>query len=257
MNIPKNTSRLNLGRFGIVFFFFLFSALSFSFFPTPAHAGILSRPPNNLGLVGYWPFNEGAGSTAHDASGSGNNGTLVNSPTWTTGQIIGALSFNGTSQYVSVPGSFISTPTALTVSAWVNMSPSLNIANGQYIASSRSNTNNGWSAYVFCGGASPHNCGLAFVIQNVAVYNTADDPIPFSKWQHVTVTWNGTNARYYINGVADATVSTTGSMTTGSSLLLGAQANGGVPNFANFFTGSIDDVRIYNRALSAQEVQVL
>jgi hypothetical protein len=47
------------------------------------------------GLVGYWKFDEGSGTTANDSSGYGNNGTLYNSPTWTTGKVGGALSFNG------------------------------------------------------------------------------------------------------------------------------------------------------------------
>ncbi len=55
------------------------------------------------GMVAYWTFDEGSGTTANDSSGSGNKGTLFNSPAWTTGKINGALSFNGVNNYVSTP----------------------------------------------------------------------------------------------------------------------------------------------------------
>ena len=54
------------------------------------------------GLVGYWTFDEISGTNAADSSGQSNDGTLVNTPTWTTGMADGALSFNGTNQSVSI-----------------------------------------------------------------------------------------------------------------------------------------------------------
>ncbi|MBU6320946.1 hypothetical protein KGO04_00160 [Patescibacteria group bacterium] len=59
--------------------------------PPLAHASVLTRPANNLGLVGYWQFNEGSGSLAHDTSGAGNTGTLVGSPSWVAGKVGGAI----------------------------------------------------------------------------------------------------------------------------------------------------------------------
>src|SRR5438128_9156769 len=55
------------------------------------------------GLVGYWKFDESTGTTAIDSSGLGNNGTLTNGPTWTAGKVNGALSFDGTNDYVELP----------------------------------------------------------------------------------------------------------------------------------------------------------
>src|SRR5450759_5412343 len=63
----------------------------------------LSLSPFTHGLVGYWKFDEGTGTNATDSSGMGNNGTLTNGPTWTTGKVGGALSFDGTDDYVNVP----------------------------------------------------------------------------------------------------------------------------------------------------------
>src|SRR3990167_9554249 len=70
--------------------------------------------PTN-GLVGYWAFDEGSGTTAGDSSGNGNNGTLVNGPTWTTGKVgSGALDFDGTNDYVA------GSSNSFAVSIWMN-----------------------------------------------------------------------------------------------------------------------------------------
>src|SRR5262245_13005486 len=67
------------------------------------------------GLIGYWSFNEGSGTFASDSSGNGNNGTLVNGPIWTSGEIAGALSFDGVDDYVSFASQAQST---ISISAW-------------------------------------------------------------------------------------------------------------------------------------------
>src|SRR3989338_9287108 len=77
--------------------------LLFIFMPTHiANAGIIGKPPTNLGLVGYWSMNEGTGSYAGDASGNKNTGTLTGGPTWVDGKRGKALSFDGSNDYVSV-----------------------------------------------------------------------------------------------------------------------------------------------------------
>src|SRR3989338_8998500 len=76
--------------------------LTLFFFPSSASAAILGKPPNNLGLVNYWSLNEGTGTVATDASGTGNTGTLTGGPTWVTGKYGSAVSFDGTDDYVAV-----------------------------------------------------------------------------------------------------------------------------------------------------------
>ena len=78
-------------------------------------------PPTPPGLVGAWAFNEGTGTTAADASGSGNQGTLVGGATWSTqGRYGGALSFNGSTGLVRVADSAsLDLTTAMTLSAWI------------------------------------------------------------------------------------------------------------------------------------------
>src|SRR3990167_8862308 len=73
------------------------------------------------GLVGYWNFDEGSGATVADSSGNGNNGTLSGGPTWVTGKVgSGALSFDGTNDYINIPSSALYDFAGdFTVSAWV------------------------------------------------------------------------------------------------------------------------------------------
>ena len=65
------------------------------FYASDANAGIIGKPPTNLGLVGYWSMNEGTGTMAGDGSGNGNRGTLTNGPTWVDGKRGKALNFDG------------------------------------------------------------------------------------------------------------------------------------------------------------------
>ncbi|MEX1087409.1 MAG: hypothetical protein WEC58_02675, partial [Candidatus Paceibacterota bacterium] len=59
--------------------------------PDIANAAVISRPPNNLGLTGYWSFDEGRGTVAGDFSGQGNDGTFVGNPEWGEGRVGGAI----------------------------------------------------------------------------------------------------------------------------------------------------------------------
>ncbi|MDP3947882.1 MAG: hypothetical protein Q8Q41_04315, partial [bacterium] len=86
--------------------------------------------PSTSGLIAHWKFDESSGTGASDSSGNGNNGTLTNGPTWATGKINGALSFDGVNDYVIVASSATSMDDmpAITVSAWIK--PSSNGENG-------------------------------------------------------------------------------------------------------------------------------
>jgi len=97
--------------FPILFFFFFF----FTFFSFTTAADTIDPS-----LVGLWHFDEGSGTTATDSSESGNTGTLINGPVWTTGKVGGALSFDGTDDYVSVPDSdSLDITNQLTIDLWV------------------------------------------------------------------------------------------------------------------------------------------
>ncbi len=80
-------------------------------------------PDLTTGLVGYWKLDEGSGATATDSSGTGNTGSLVNGPAWTTGKIGGALAFDGVSQSVTIPQAASLNAYPLTVAVWMKTTP--------------------------------------------------------------------------------------------------------------------------------------
>jgi hypothetical protein len=215
-----------------------------------AHVGDASvvLPAVNLlsGLVGYWPLNEGSGTVTRDYSTSGNTGTLVGSPTWTSGKYGKALSFNGSSNYVTIPDpsnifSFLSS-TNFTVSLWVKPT---SIASGAFIGK-------GTTDYWYVGFSS--NSLYARMSNGGAINRSLGSVIPTNKWSFVVAVFGSHAAPLiYANGVnvTNNSVSNVPFPTLSGSLTLG-ELNGGT-----FYSGAEDDVHIYNRALSAAEVKQL
>jgi len=215
-------------------------------------------PAISSGLVGYWTFNgpsmNWTTNTAADISGQGNTGTLVNMSTTTSpvsGKIGQALTFNGTTQAITCGTNFgLSGDFAGTISAWVKTS-NVSAFESVFVAGtaatfesfglSLSSVNPGGVSVEFNGGRGRTTAG------NLVSANT---------WYHLVVTKSPgpieTNATVYINGIAVATSGQTGTPNFVPGICkIGVWTSGGI------FTGTIDDVRIYNRALSAAEVSAL
>jgi len=241
--------------------------------------------PRNMpvGLVGWWSFNDGSGTTAADLSGLGNNGSLINVPSWTTGHISGgwvsgllgsgALGFAAaSSQYVTM-GNIAVTDGASSAawSAWIK-STLLPGAYAEIISkwdgssqdhfSLRVNSSGGVCAYI----ANALNDGGS----NYAC--TAAGAITTGNWYHILVsfngalTGNGNKLAIYVTKAASglpmsqtflSAQALTFTGTIPSSLDSGATSPydiGAYNNANDYFNGSIDDVRVYDRALNAGEV---
>ena len=246
---------------------FIFMALATLAPTTPVHAATtfgttFSMPPNNLGLVGWWTFDGKnlTSTTATDSSGQGNTGTLVGGPTPTIGKIGQALSFNGTSQYVSVGSSTSLTLTsAITISAWVLFSDK---TNGGTIVGSINNVGGSASQYFFV----DHNGGSQ---DGICIYRTlngvrasfcdmySSNALSLEVWHHVVYTYDGSTESIYLDGIKKSSESASGLFATGGGfypITFAYDSSGGSDHFSR---ESLDDVRIYNRALSASEVQAL
>jgi endonuclease/exonuclease/phosphatase family metal-dependent hydrolase len=208
------------------------------------------------GLVGHWKFDEGSGTTAADSSGNGVAGALINSPVWTTGMVGGALSFNGTNR-VSIPNQPPwNTPSSkYTVAFWVKVNEIRDyggvVAVGNWgtgaleiMTTSRqwmfrlrtSGGPNGWS----CDGTS----------STLGYLTTLDNT-----FHHVAVVLDAAASRcdLYSDGALVATdqyVDGTTSFGT-QGLNIGGFAD------ANRLQSVVDDVRLYNAALTQGEVQAL
>ena len=195
------------------------------------------------GLVAAYAFNEGTGTAVTDASGLGNAGTAANT-TWTTaGKNGAALVFNGSNARVTIPDSASLRLTAgMTLEAWV------------YPIVSDSS----WRDIIYKGEdiyyleASSTNAGRPSgggTFRSAPIYGTA--ALPVNTWSHVAVTYDKANLRLYVNGTQVATATATANIEVSANPL----QIGGDTIYGQYFNGRIDDVRVYNRALSATELQ--
>jgi hypothetical protein len=196
------------------------------------------------GLVGAWNFDEASGTTVQDVSGWGNNGTLSNA-TRVAGKYGNALSFNGTNAMATVPDSAsLDLASALTVEAWVK--PTKISGSWRTVVIKERPADLAYALYAGNGAQMPS--GHVYTTRDASAAGTAT--LPLNTWKHLAATWDGSTQRLYVDGVQVAFSSLSGSATVSNSPL----RFGGNAVWGEFFQGLIDDVRIYNRALSASEV---
>ena len=203
--------------------------------------------PPGAGLVAAYGFNEAVGSTVGDASGSGNVGTVQNATRSASGRFGGALSFNGSNASVLVPDAASLRLTAgMSLEAWVN--PTV-VTNWRTVILKEAP---GTLSYALYAGTSS-NAGPdgELVIGSAAPVATSSTRLTLNTWSHLALTYNGSTLRLYVNGAQVGSVAATGSIMTSS----GALRIGGNSIWGEWFSGLIDEVRIYNRALSTSEIQ--
>ena len=200
----------------------------------------------------HLPFDDGSGATAADTSGNGFPGTLVGGPTWTTGELGGAVDLNGSSEYVSLPTGVVDGLSDFTVATWVDMT-----SESQWMRIFDFGT--GTTDYMFLTADGGSNA-VRFAIttggntQEQQINGTA--ALPVGAWTYVAVTLTGGVGTLYINGVQ---VGQNASMTlTPSSLGATTQNYIGKSQFNDpYLKGLVDDFRVYSRALSATEIYTL
>jgi len=219
--------------------------------PTGLTANITAPAPTP-GLVAAYSFGEGSGTTAFDASGNGNNGT-INGATWTaSGKYGHALVFSGTSaspQMVTVNDSAsLDLTTNLTLEAWVNPSVASKLwtdiiykYNDDYYLNGSSQPNGPPAVGATFGGTHDNN-----ILASVALKTNT--------WTFLTGTYDGATLKLYTNGVLAASLAQTGTMKTSTyPLQIGGDSYNGPPG--QFWQGMIDEVRVYNIALTAAQIQ--
>ncbi len=203
------------------------------------------------GLVGYWSLDgdDISGTTAYDRSGSGNNGTLTNGPTKTAGRIGQALSFDGGDDYVTISSSSaLSIGTAATYSTWVKMNALPPSSYGYSLIRKWSNGSEDKTL------AIAQNGKPNLFFYNVGSGVNANTVLSTGVWHHIVGTYDGTTEKIYIDGVLDNSNSASGDVAdnVGAAVTLGH-----TPENSAYLNGFLDDVRIYNRSLSATEVRAL
>jgi len=224
------------------------------------------RPPNNLGLVGYWSMDEGVGLQAGDMSGNGNDGTILGSPTWTTGKRGKALSFNGSSYTSVIDNSSLNMDSSnFALSFWFKNTVSLGSSFWNIVSKKNAfnSTNAGWMMWFRNNGGE--GLGLSFrmnsgQVNDTVIGSTVDvsSKISDGVWHHVVVIINRSSntASFYFDGddIGSSGSVIAGSFSNTDSLGIGASGVGNEKVPSGF---TLDDVRIYNRALSAPDVYKL
>ena len=205
-----------------------------------------AAPPPPTGLVAAYSFNAGSGTTVADISGSGNPGTISGASWSTLGKNGGALSFDGVNDLVTVAdASSLDFTTSFTLEAWV-----LPTALGGNWRTVVLKQQPGQLVYaLYAGEDTGRPSGHAFVGGDLDTRGTS--ALPLDTWSHLAVTYGGGALRLYVNGVQVSSRAVTGSLPN-STLAL---TIGGNSVWGEWFAGRIDDVRLYNRALTQAELQ--
>jgi PKD repeat protein len=215
---------------------------------TATKANAITVQTNPAGLVAAYSCDEGSGTTLTDVSGYGNNGTLSGA-TWTTaGKFGGALSFNGSSNLVTVnDAASLDFTTGMTLEAWVY--PTKTMTSSTVIMKEQP----GDFVYVLYASANRHP-GLFINVATSAVGEhgtVGSSSLPTYTWSHLAGTYDGTTLRLYINGTLVASQTFVGLIAPST----GAMRIGGDRIWGDYFRGRIDEIRLYKRALSASDIQ--
>jgi hypothetical protein len=196
------------------------------------------------------PFNETSGTTANDVSGNGWNGTLTGGATWATGNSGNAVDLNGTNGYVALPAGVVSNADKVTIATWVNLDT---VSNWTRIFDFGSGT----SKYMFLSPLDGDNV-IRFEIKNGSAVKTVTGTAPLATggWHHVAVTLDGATGTIYVDGQK---VGSGGVNIRPSQLGVTTQNWIGRSQFSAdpYLDGRVDEFRIYNRALSAEEVALV
>jgi len=204
--------------------------------------------PLNDGLRLHLAMNEGHGDKVYDLSGYGNHGTLKNMafpPTvasgWNPGRNGVALQFDGNNDYIDCGNDeSLNITDAITVEAWVNM---LYDGYGGNIICKGSD----WSSWYFNIQNTSGNLRIYFY-DNTGKYYIIKKLLPKNRWVHVVMTYDNTNSYLYYDGIEQSPeiIENGGRLVSNNDDLI-------IGN--SIFHGSINEVRIYNRVLSAAEIR--
>ena len=210
------------------------------------------------GLVAGYAFNETIGTTASDASGNGLNGTLTNGPTWSTGKYGGAVNLDGVNDYVDLGNPVALRITgSMTVTGWINSSAFPR--DDATIVSKRDSNNSGFQLDTTVDRGLR---GIGFKLTGNSggdMFRYGATALQLNTWYHVAGVYNAASGtlNVYLNGQLDngALVGTvvTSQQNSTQNVNIGRRSG----NSGYEFAGRVDDVRIYNRALTAAEIQTV
>ncbi len=202
------------------------------------------------GPIAHYKLDDGEGVIAVDSSGNGLDGILIGDPLWSAGVLGGALDFDGVDDYVDCGNDTLFDFTdAFSLSVWINWRTP--IGDWQTVVAK------GDDAWRLARGGSTQTMDFGFTAggdRGWQAARTASD-VPLGEWHHVTATYDTTDgAKIYLDGVLEGTNTDTDGITVGSyPVFIGDNSQ----QTGRLWDGLIDDVRIYDRVLSAAEISEL
>jgi len=202
-----------------------------------------AQDPN---LVGWWTLDEDSGTIAYDSTDYWNDGTLSGGPLWVEGRIGGALDLDGTNDYVNcgTDASFDITG-QITLAVWIKARAAGNDAHQHYVGKGNNSyciKQNSWN-----------NIEVVIYIGGWKVATLPLDSSYNDVWHYLAGTYDGSQIKLYVDGVLQATTNQTGAIATNADPVRIGTRDG----TRWYYNGLIDDVRIYNRALSSVEIKKL
>jgi formylglycine-generating enzyme len=198
------------------------------------------------GLVAYYPFN----GNAYDVSGSNNNGTPMFNPVLSTdrfGNSNSCYGFDGIDDYIAVPNSESLNSSQMSICAWVFIDV-IGSENRVIVNKYSDSPHEGWSFYLY-NGRLEMEC--RFGEWDFYGFDPNAPVISTGVWHSVVATYDGSYIRTYVDGVLSSQTAKSGAITT-SPITMTIGRNSAYSCY--FFNGKIDDVRLYNRALSTTEI---
>jgi hypothetical protein len=215
------------------------------------------------GLVGYWPMDDGVGNTAIDASGNGHDGVLENGPTWANESKMGAgaLAFDGVDDRIVVDSFDLVDGTGITIAVWVK--PNSFPGDSRLVSKAEGGgTPEHYWAMVLSGTGEDD---LEFRLRTDAgapsrVAAPDGNDVAAGVWTHLAVTWDAgdPNMRFYKNGEEIHSASKGGTaIGIGPDVKIGIgnqSVSAGTDSMDRPFDGIMDDVAIWNRGLSPEEI---
>jgi hypothetical protein len=198
------------------------------------------------GLVAAYGFEEGSGSTTADASGNSNAGSISGASWTTSGRYGNALTFNGSSNLVNVnDASSLDLTTGMTVEAWVYPTT---LSGWRTVVLKEMSGGLSYALYAY-DDAPPPAAYINTGSSDLSAVGTAG--IALNTWTHLAETYDGTTLRLFVNGTQVGSRAVSGSIRVSTNPL----RIGGNTIWGEYFSGRIDEVRVYNRALSQAEIQ--
>ena len=212
----------------------------------------------NADLVAHWKLDEQTGTVANDSSGNGHNGRLMGGMSFDKNSVIGvignALDFDGRDDYI-VAETVLLPPNAFTIALWFNPDSNLDSSSNRMDLVY-------WGGRIKPHGDKPYLTFNRFKTGEIRLFlsiigveyniKTTTNSWKASTWYHIATTFDGAEIRIYVNGALENTVTHPGRHHASNSVYFGIRTDG---QYA--FDGKLDDIRIYDLALTGNEISQL